>query len=216
MRIHRVGQRRFHAAMLAAIGVAAVLTGSACGGAGHPAAGSGAGTDAPGGGGALSQRATSPTPPITWVTACSLLTEADVLAATTGQKTKVTVVDKKEDNSSIGDMRVSDCRYNTKGVETDLEGGGTMESNGDCWVILVIHDRGASFEFPPKPDLERVSGIGDDAYWTDSRNEILRVRKGDAVFRFESYAPVDFGADILAGRRKVVLGIATSVLAKVH
>jgi hypothetical protein len=211
MRTHRL-----HAAVLAAIGAAVMLAGSACGGAGHSTPGSAAGTGGPGGGNVLSRPTTSPAPPITWVTACSLLTEADILAATTDQKTKVTVVDKKENNTSIGNMRISDCRYNTKGVQTDIEGGGTLESNGDCWVILEIHDRGASFEFPPKPDLERVSGIGDDAYWADPKSETLRVRKGDAVFRFESYAPTDFGADIQADRRKVTQRIAQAVMARVR
>ncbi len=177
------------------------------------------GTPAPdGGGGGLTGSGNGTgtvAPAMPWATACTYLGEADVLAATSGHHTTITVVDKKETNDTLGGGRHSECRYNTKGVEqTD---GGSIESSGDNWVILNVQEKGASLAFPPTASKQRVAGVGDDAFWDGSESPILHVRVGDSIFTFASYAPVDDSQDdINAGRREVSLKVAQIVIGRLH
>lgn len=178
---------------------------------GPPALEAGDVTDLPGQG---TPTAATTAPARPWPAPCKLFTEADVLAATDHQHTTITVVDREEEDTSLGDTRVGRCGYNTKGVE--LTDGTRAESTGDNWVRMEVRDSGASFMFPPEAGSEKVSGVGDAAYWNDPGNTILHVQKGDWVLTFESYAPTDSAdlADVTGGRRTVTVNVAKLVLAR--
>lgn len=194
-------------ALTASVLIPAVLMLAACGGGSPtPRAEGGDNASTP----STSSSVLSETGP--WMPACELFKESDVLAATASQHMKITVVDSKSTEDTVGSDRQSECRYNTKGVE-ELAGG-TSESTGDNWVILTVREHGTGFRFPPKPTAELVAGVGDEAFW-ESGNPILLVRRGETLFTFESYAPVDDSVDdITAGRREVALKVAQSVMAR--
>jgi hypothetical protein len=193
----------------------ALLTGvlAACGGGGDPATApptGGAPFTLPDIGATEAPATTAPARP--WAAACTLFTEADVLAATDHQHSTITVVDRKETNTTLGETRVSRCSYNTMGVET--YDGSTVKSTGDNWVTMEIKDRGADFVFPAKDNTEPVPGVGDEAFWDDPQNNILYVRSGDWILKFDALSPTDRAelGNIRTARRTVTLNVAKRVV----
>jgi hypothetical protein len=140
--------------------------------------------------------------------ACSLLTEADVLAvAGTFKQTTITIDGHKEHS----EPPTEDCGFNQKGVykHEDM----TITSAGDSWAKVTVVAGGAAFEYEPG-SYEVIAGLGDGAYFDPNSGTVV-VLAGNDVLQILDQVPVnqDVYPDLKAAYRQAAQALAQKVVA---
>ena len=141
------------------------------------------------------------------LSACSLLTPADVMAvAAAFPRDTVTIDGHLQHNTPPA----SECGFNQEGVWT--ASGMTNTSSGDHWAELTVITGGASYAFNPAGN-DTISGLGDGAYW-DAGTHTVVIRQGQNVLQVIDEVPVNLSAspDLLAAYRQSAQALANKIL----
>jgi hypothetical protein len=150
-------------------------------------------------------------PATDWKPACTLLTDAAVLAATDGHDTKISITDHlAEETATDSNGRVSSCTYNLLGARDN-------ETVGGASIVFRVEEWGAYIYFPPHMGEETVGGLGDAAFWADGPSARLNVRAADRLYVWTVELPLIQGPppeESARIERTVALALARGVLAK--
>ncbi len=141
------------------------------------------------------------------LSACSLLTPADVSAVAAAFPSDTVTIDGSQQHNT---PPASECGFNQKGVYTT--DGMTNTSSGDHWAQLTVISGGASYAFNPAGN-DTISGLGDGAYW-DAGTHTVVIRKGQNVLQVIDEVPVNLSVspDLVAAYRQAAQALATKIL----
>jgi hypothetical protein len=186
-----------------------VVLAAGCGttGAAHSPGVPGQPASSPGRSSAVSQLPASAPGTAPALSACSLLTSADVMAvAAAFPRDTVTIDGHRQHNTPPA----SECGFNQQGVYT--ASGMTNTSSGDHWAQLTVITGGASYAFNPAGN-DTISGLGDGAYWDVGTHTVV-IRQGQNVLQVIDEVPVNLSAspDLLAAYRQAAHALATKIL----
>ena len=141
------------------------------------------------------------------VSACSLLTPADVKAVAAAFPSDTVTIDGHQQHNT---PPASECGFNQKGVYT--ASGMTNTSSGDHWAQLTVITGGASYAFNPAGN-DTISGLGEGAYW-DAGTHTVVIREGQNILQVIDEVPVNLSAspDQVAAYRQAAQALATKIL----
>ena len=141
------------------------------------------------------------------ISACSLLTPADVMAVAAAFPHDTVTIDGNQQRNT---PPASECGFNQKGVYT--ADGITNTSSGDHWALLTVIAGGASYAFNPAGN-DTISGLGDGAYW-DAGTHAIMIRTGQNILQVIDEVPVNLSAspDLAAAYRQAAQALATKIL----
>jgi hypothetical protein len=144
------------------------------------------------------------------LSACSLLTPADVMAVAAAFPGDTVTIDGNQQHNT---PPASECGFNQKGVYTG--NGMTNTSSGDHWAQLTVITGGASYAFNPAGN-DTISGLGDGAYW-DAGTHTVVIRKGQNVLQVIDEVPVNLSAspDLVTAYRQAAQALAAKILSHV-
>ncbi|HEX9541658.1 MAG TPA: hypothetical protein VGA04_26140 [Streptosporangiaceae bacterium] len=144
------------------------------------------------------------------LSACSLLTPADIMAVAAAFPSDTVTIDRNQQHNT---PPASECGFNQKGVYTG--NGMTNTSSGDHWAQLTVITGGASYAFNPAGN-DTISGLGDGAYW-DAGTHTVVIRKGQNVLQVIDEVPVNLSAspDLATAYRHAAQALATKILTHV-
>ena len=144
------------------------------------------------------------------LSACSLLTSADVMTVAAAFPRDTVTID---GNLQHNTPPTNECGFNQKGVYT--ADGMTNTSSGDHWAELTVVTGGASYAFNPAGG-DMISGLGDGAYWEAGTHTVV-IRKGQNVLQVIDEVPVNLDAspDLVTAYRQAAQALATKILSHV-
>ena len=147
------------------------------------------------------------TAPAATLSACSLLTPADVMAVAAAFPRDTVTIDGHQQHNT---PPASECGFNQEGVYS--ASGMTNTSSGDHWAQLTVITGGVSYAFNPSGN-DTISGLGDGAYW-DAGTHTVVIRQGRNVLQVIDEVPVNLSAspDLLAAYRQAARALATKIL----